>query len=279
MKEMIACPACSERQTQKIKAWRLSGKQARAYACPDCGLFFVHPQPPREALDAYYAQDGGWQSSRPERLMKPSQVRKKGAAPTLMAALDVYFQASAPTAGSRMFDFGCGTGIWLNSFQDQGWDTFGLEPSSNDAFVRHKRLEAIPSEPEFDFVLAYHVLEHLPRPFDTMKALAQAIRPGGHFLLSVPRLDTIDIHRRLDYCLHPRHHIVGFTEACLRGLLARAGLGVIATFHELDGRFSKGDPVRLRLLARKGVPPGAPADRVAALKHVVSTIEALRQDA
>ena len=278
--EMVECPACSTSHARAVKEWLLSGRQARAFGCPDCGLLFAHPQPPQDELSAYYAPDGGWQASRAEKSATPLRTpTKKGAARALMAALDLHFPASRPPAGSRMFDFGCGTGAWLNSFQDHGWETAGLEPSSDAAFARHRRLQSIPSESEFDLVLAYHVLEHLPRPLDTMKTLARAIRPGGYLFASVPRLDTIGVHRQLDYCLHPRHHIVGFTEACLRGLLAKADLGVVAAFHELDDRFSKGEPVRLRLLARKGATSAITSDPAEALKRVIEAIVGLKQPA
>jgi SAM-dependent methyltransferase len=270
MKQPIPCPACDGTRTEIIKPWRLSKKAARAVACLDCGLLFVNPQPDPKALDAYYAPDGGWQQSRPDKVRKPAATRTKGAAPAMLAALDRYFPASNPPAGARVFDFGCGPGTWLNSFHDRGWATFGLEPCSDEAFVRHARLDAIPTEPQFDLVIAYHVLEHLPRPLDTLRELAHTIVPGGHCFISVPRIDTLAVHGEVDYALHPSHHIVAFTESCLRGLLARAGLEVVATFHELDAVFSKGVPVRMRLLARKTIAaPPLEADPAAALKAVI----------
>jgi 2-polyprenyl-3-methyl-5-hydroxy-6-metoxy-1,4-benzoquinol methylase len=271
------CPGCTARDLESFKQWRLSGKQARVWGCRTCGLLFVHPQPRPEELSAYYAPDGGWQASRPEKPSKPAQARKKGAASALFEALDRYLPTTTPPAGARVFDFGCGQGSWLNSFQDHGWETFGLEPSDDSAFIRHRRLDAIPSAAEFDLVLAYHVMEHLPRPLETLQELADAIRPGGHLLVSVPRLDTLAVHRQADYCLHPRHHIVGFTEACLRELMARAGLGVVATFHELDARFSKGEPVRLRMLARKGAAPVPEPDPAASWKPVIDAYVAIRE--
>ncbi len=278
MTEGIECAACSGRNLQHVEQWRVSGKQHKAIACQDCGLLFVHPQPSPEMLNEYYAPEGGWQASRTEKSPKSPQTRTKGAAPAMLAALDPYFAASRPAAGASVFDFGCGPGTWLNSFQDYGWETFGLEPCSHDAFVRHKRLTDIPAEPQFDLVLAYHVLEHLPRPLDTLRQLAQAIRPNGHCFISVPRIDTLAVHRQIDYCLHPRHHIVGFTETCLRGLLARAGLEVLATFHDLDERFSKGVPVRMRLLARKtALPVPVEPNAASALKPVIEAFVAIHQ--
>jgi SAM-dependent methyltransferase len=260
-----------------VKEWRL-GKDHRAVACLECGLLFVDPQPPPDVLDAYYAPEGGWQASREEK-SKPARSRTKGAAPAMFAALDRHFPASTPRPGARVFDFGCGSGTWLNSFHDHGWDTSGLEPCSHEAFVRHKRLTEIPTDGRFDLVIAYHVLEHLPRPVDTLRELAQALRPGGHCLVSVPRLDRLSVHGDFKYCLHRRNHIVAFTEACLRGLFARAGMGVVAALHDLDERFSQGRPIRMRLLAQKGATAAVDPDPAAALTPVIEAYVRLRQEA
>jgi SAM-dependent methyltransferase len=278
MAREVTCPACHASRVEIIKPWRL-GRGHYAVACCDCGLLFVNPLPAQEVLDAYYAPDGGWQASRDSSSPHPPQTRtKKGGAPALFAALDQFFPASTPTAGARVFDFGCGPGTWLNSFQDHGWDTYGLEPASDVAFVRHKRLLTIPSQPQFDLVIVYHVLEHLPRPLETLRELAQAIVPGGYCMVGVPRLDTLAIHGDIKYCLHRRNHIMAFTEACLRGLLARANLETVAAFHHLDEKFSKGVPIRMRLLARKttATPPLEP-DPATALKPVIEAFLTLRK--
>jgi SAM-dependent methyltransferase len=229
-------------------------------------------------LHEYYAPDGGWQASRTPKGAAP-QTKTKGGALGTLAVLDRYFAASRPAPGARVLDFGCGTGTWLNSFQDHGWDTFGVEPSSDAAFARHQRLSTIPSEPQFDLVIAYHVLEHLPRPLDALRQLSRAMRPHAHCFVSVPRLDTLAVHRQVDYCLHPRNHIVGFTEACLRGLLARASLGVVAVLYELDHILGTGEPLRLRMLARKTGAPDAEPDPAAALRPVIEAFVAVNRSA
>jgi SAM-dependent methyltransferase len=278
----ILCPACTTDRTNVLEEWPLSGKKARAVMCRECGLLFVDPQPPQAVLDAYYAPDGGWQQSRrPDSSSQPPAKSKRGSAALLFRALDEYFPATAARPGARVFDFGCGPGSWLNAFEESGWETYGLEPSTSVAFPRHTRLEAIPTEPRFDLVFVYHVFEHLPHPLDTIRQLAGSILPGGYLFTSVPRLDTLAVHTEADYCLHPTHHIAGYTEACLRGLLARAGLATVATFHELDDRFTKGVPLRLRLLARKSaeampIPTPLPPDPAAALTPVIEAFMALR---
>lgn len=236
------------------------------------------PATARDALDTYYARDGKYRAKRAAKEVG-AQTRTKGGAPALFAALDRYFPASHPPAGARVIDFGCGTGTWLNSFQDHGWETFGIEPSSDAAFVRHSRLEAVPADAQFDLAIVYHVLEHLPAPLDTLRSLAAALRPGGHCLVSVPRVDTIAIHQDLGYCLQSGTHIVAFTEACLRGLVGRAGMAPVAALHDLDTALTKGAPTRLRLLARKTDSPGGEHNAGAALRPIVDAVARLVKSA
>ncbi|MGH7555901.1 MAG: class I SAM-dependent methyltransferase [Longimicrobiales bacterium] len=243
-------------------------------ACRACGVLFTYPPPSPEVLQRFYGSEGEWQSARAAARAK-AQTKTKRGAPALMALLDRYFPATRPRAGARVFDFGCGNGAWLNSFQDYGWMTYGLEPSSDAAFARHERVTNVPTDTRFDLVIVWHVLEHLPRPVDTLRALAAAMAPGGYCLVCVPRVDTLAVHRDLPYILQPRSHIVAYTEACLRGLMASCGLETVTALHELDEVFSKGAPLRLRLLAQKGRPPGAHPSPSAALTPVLDAVAAL----
>jgi SAM-dependent methyltransferase len=223
-------------------------------------------------LDAYYAPDGHWRAGRSDRETANAQTRDKGrAGRAVLTLLDRYM----PPERRTVLDFGCGTGSWLNTLQDNGWETFGIEPSSHAAFVRHQRLRDIPADGRFDLVIAYHVLEHLPRPLETLRLLAGAVRTGGFCFVSVPRLDTVLEHQDPRYCLYPPHHIVAFTEACLRGLLARAGFEVVDALHDLDGLFTNGRPLRLRLLARKVASEVSYPDPALALKSVLAGVPVL----
>jgi SAM-dependent methyltransferase len=256
-----------------VDGWVI-GRGHTAMACRACGILFTYPTPPLEELQRFYDSEGEWQSAREAKRAK-AQTKTKRGAPALLSLLDRYFPATRPRAGSRVFDFGCGLGVWLNSFQDHGWITSGLEPSTDVAFVRHERLTSVPPDPRFDLVIVWHVLEHLPRPLDTLRSLAATIVQGGYCLVSVPRVDTLAVHRDLSYILQPRAHIAAYTEDCLRGLLQSCGLETVTALHELDEVFSKGAPVRLRLLAQKGGPASVGPSPSAALTRVLDAVEAL----
>ena len=244
-----------------------------AVACDECGLLFVHPQPTQEELAAHYAPGGKWQIKKQRPVNPAIEALLSAAHLVALSTFDRHFRASEPATGSQVMDYGCGSGGWLNTFQDHGWETCGIEPSTNAAFVRHSRLAAVPADERFDFVIAHHVLEHLGRPLDTLRELERALKPGGHCLVSVPRIDTLDVHRDVGYCLQSRTHIVGFTQACLTGLLARVGLGLVEALHELDVALTSGRPSSLRLLARKGAPTMLKGDPIAALQRVVELVE------
>jgi SAM-dependent methyltransferase len=262
------CPACGGSRVFVIERWPL-GKRHVACGCYDCGLVFVHPFATPEELQAFYAPGGRWSTVHGDDRVP----KKRGAGRALMNALDQYFPASQPADGASVLDFGCGAGAWLNEFQDRGWTTYGIEPSTDLPFERHRRLVEIPDEPQFDMFIAYHVLEHLPQPLDTLQRLAGALRDGGYCFLSVPRVDSLAAHGKIHYCLQRHNHIVAFTEACLRGLLARAGIQTLAVLDCLDRPDTPSR--RIRLLGRKTVVTVPMPDVSGALRKVVHDVDLL----
>jgi SAM-dependent methyltransferase len=141
----------------------------------------------------------------------------------------------------------------LNRLQALGWTTFGIEPAVKSAFPRHHELLEPPGEPTFQLVTLHHVLEHLPDPLNVLQALSRSLADGGILYISVPRLDTLPIHRDLHYCLNPQAHIVSYTRDCLVTLCHMAGLVAVAQPESaaLDDLLTQGEPRRLRVFARK----------------------------
>ena len=272
------CPACSGSRLRLLEPISLyhSKHESRtgfATGCEDCGLLFVNPPPDPESLKAFYSPEGTWGSSherRNEALERRARRalagyrkinQRRRARHVLLEALDAVAPIFTPPTDARALDFGCGDGKLLNGLQEEGWQTYGIEPSSDVAFLRHHRLEDLPAEPSFDLVILHHVLEHVARPLDLLQRLAGAMRAGGALFISVPRLDTLPHHGDFSYAINGRTHIVSFTEDCLRELLRRSGLEMVATLSdsELDAQLSDGKPLRLRVVALNSgrLPPRA----------------------
>jgi SAM-dependent methyltransferase len=235
--------------------------------CGACGLLFVNPLPTAGQLEKYYSEHGTWAERQSERLktLEPAKAgphedpKSAGPGPRrpdlLMSALEPHVpQLASP---GKVLDFGCGDGKFLNRLKARGWETYGIEPSSDAAFRKHRRLTDVPADQSFDFVVLNHVLEHVLDPLEVLQRLAGSLRDGGVLFVSTPRLDTLPQHRDLKYCLSGHRHVVSFSERCLRGLLARAGFDTIARIdaRELDEAFTAGQPLRLRLVAARTSQP------------------------
>jgi SAM-dependent methyltransferase len=264
--EASACPACRSSRIRLLDVFsipRTPERRRLAFisGCRSCGLLFVNPLPTTRQLKKYYSEQGTWATLKDERVKEGKSREPRPRRPDLLlSALERHVPQLASGAG-RVLDFGCGDGKFLNRLKARGWQTYGIEPSSDAAFREHCRLTDVPQDRSFDFVVLNHVLEHLRDPLDTLQRLAGSLRDGGILFLSTPRLDTLPQHRDLKYCLSGHRHVVSFSETCLRGLLARAGFETLARIdsQELDDAFTGGQPLRLRLVAaRTSHPPGLP---------------------
>ena len=264
--EAAACPACRSSRIRMLDVFsipRTPERRRLAFisGCKACGVLFVNPLPTARQLQKYYSEQGTWVERQSGRVKEPKRVTAGPRRPDqLMSALEPH----APRLASpgKVLDFGCGDGKFLNRMKARGWDTYGIEPSTDAAFRKHHRLLEVPQDGSFDFVVLNHVLEHLLDPLNTLQQLARSLRDGGILFVSTPRLDTLPLHRDLKYCLSGHRHVVSFSETCLRGLLARAGLATIARIDAtaLDEAFTAGQPLRLRLVAARTVrPPALPS--------------------
>ena len=269
--EASACPGCGSRRLALLDVIHISrGTKGRRVSfltgCEDCGLLFTNPIPTEEQLERYYADEGPYRTHKVEvaharRLERKTRSRETQRAPRardlLLESLAPYVAVHEPPPGAKVLDFGCGDGKFLNWLQDRGWETYGIEPSTSVAFLRHRRLTSPPQDASIDLAILHHVLEHVPDPLGVLRQLAGALRDGGVLFISLPRLDTLPQHGNFRYCIDGRKHLICLSEACLTGLLARAGLATTARLdaQELDDALTEGQPLRLRLVATRTTVP------------------------
>jgi len=103
-------------------------------------------------------------------------------------------------AGKKVLDVGCGGGILAESMARGGAHVTGIDLSEkalrvaqmhlgiSKLEVSYQRAEveafAAAHAGEFDAVTCMELLEHVPDPASTVRACAQALRPGGHAFFS-----------------------------------------------------------------------------------------------
>jgi SAM-dependent methyltransferase len=77
----------------------------------------------------------------------------------------------------------------------------------------------------FDVAVAWHVLEHLAQPRDTLTGVRAALRPGGRLLLELPNIASLRARRQGEdwYGMEPAHHVAHYSPQALDALLRTAG--------------------------------------------------------
>jgi glycosyltransferase involved in cell wall biosynthesis len=108
-------------------------------------------------------------------------------------ALILEMMADQPPA--KVLDIGCSGGRLAAFMREAGHHVTGVDyievPGVRDrvdVFHQADLSTGIPPEVGigFDVVVAGDIIEHLPRPTETMKEIRRVLRPGGQVLLSVP---------------------------------------------------------------------------------------------
>jgi SAM-dependent methyltransferase len=141
-------------------------------------------------------------------------------------------------SGASALDVGCGSGWLMKKLQEEGWITYGIEPSAEAAAraralterpVLEGTLPGVELKPEsFDFVSFWHVLEHVPSPLATLQQVYECLVPGGCLLIVVPNFASME--RRLAgskwFGLDLPRHLYQFEPRSIERLLKHAGFDV-----------------------------------------------------
>ena len=233
--------------------------------CERCHLGFVHPVPPEDVLACFYtgeyayyqgagrhpaSEAGSWKYRiarlRYLPLTAPSLLHRLasvlGALAERLSRRTVTFTLGLPLSlpeGSRILDYGYGSGAWLQSMRLLGYSRLlGYDIAAN-AHRRHELeaqgIQVIPpgelslvSAGSLDCVRLEHVFEHLADPLPVLRSLLRVLRPEGILVMNFPgiypwlKIDDLESPAYLPHLqlpIHLAHHSVESS----RGLLQAAG--------------------------------------------------------
>lgn len=105
-----------------------------------------------------------------------------------------------PPAGTRLLELGAGDGDFLDLAREHGLATTGLEISRESARAASERghsmrvgsaEEPLPGDEQFDLIVAWDLLEHLPSPRQCLAMAYQALAPHGTLLIATPRMGSV----------------------------------------------------------------------------------------
>jgi SAM-dependent methyltransferase len=145
---------------------------------------------------------------------------------------------------ARILDIGCSGGLLADRLRADGHFVVGVDREEvvgvrkrTDKFFVADLGDGIPVEvgAGYDIIIAGDVVEHLPRPRDTLREMALRLRPGGEVLLSVPNFGHWYPRLRVSLGLFgydrlgilDETHLRFFTRSTLRRLVRSAGFDIL----------------------------------------------------
>ena len=220
--ETVACNLCgSTRYTALYRMPDRRGYQSGIFTvveCNQCGLGFVNPRPPFEAMGKYYPKeyyDEEFVQNRAHHLRRYAREAR-------------YLRPMERKPGPKsLLDVGCANGDFPRFMRARGWQVEGVEISTSsrpitDFHVYPQPLPDIPvNRPVYDAVTAWAVLEHVHDPMAYFRKASQVTRAGGVFVFQVPNFNSL-----ASRCLFledvPRH-LYFFSQKTVRRYLEETG--------------------------------------------------------
>lgn len=174
-------------------------------------LLVTSPQPQIDALHKYYESDAYISHTDAKKTLfdKVYQFVKKYSLNRKVSLINKL----APSKGS-LLDIGAGTGDFLFTAKNDGWNVFGVEPNqSAKELAKTKTIDLISStknlkEDSFDVISMWHVLEHVSDLEFQIKELNRLVKKGGHVIIAVPNFKSFDaLHYKSNWAAFdvPRH--------------------------------------------------------------------------
>jgi 2-polyprenyl-3-methyl-5-hydroxy-6-metoxy-1,4-benzoquinol methylase len=201
------------------------GRFGRIVECVSCGIVYMNPRPHHLAVqDAYGDVED-------ERYVE----EEEGRVATFSESLG---HVRRYASSGRLLDVGCHVGTFIALAEQAGFEVAGVEPSRWAARRAGQRVrgpvhvgvvEDTPlPEGTYDVVTMWDVIEHLPDPSSTLRAVHSALRPGGVFAITTMDVEALFpriVGRRWPWYM--QMHLVYFSRRTLGELLRRSGFEIV----------------------------------------------------
>ena len=217
----------------------LTGKPGRFsfVTCEQCGLVFQNPRVSIDRIRDYYDADYIAHRRTNWGLLAGAFERAMNQLDRAKARIVAEYVTLGPE--SAVLDVGCGVGTFLRHVREQhGSAVSGVDFKDLSAHPAlggtefHCGLfyQAALADRRFDLVTMWHFLEHDYDPIRSLRTARRVLKPGGHLVIEVPRLDSMTFRlfgRRWPGLQAPQHTVL-FDRAHLLRFVEQSGLELVA---------------------------------------------------
>ena len=178
-----------------VTDYSVSKETFELYYDQELDMLITSPQPSLENLGRYYESNDYISHTDSKRsIFEKAYHFVKGIA--LKNKLNLINNCSS--SKGYLLDIGAGTGDFLLTAKQNGWNTIGVEPSEKAkgiAIGKGIKFSNSTNELEsnsFDVITMWHVLEHVPNLDLQIKELKRLIKPNGTIIIAVPNFKSYD---------------------------------------------------------------------------------------
>ena len=185
----------SKKHFLTVKDHSVSKEIFELYHDETLDMLITSPQPDLENLGKYYESEDYISHTDNKRSLfeKAYHVVKNIALKNKLNLIN-----KQQSQKGKILDIGAGTGDFLLTAKNDGWETVGVEPSDRAKEIAKKKgisfVEQI-SELEnhsFDVITMWHVLEHVPDLQLQIQELKRLLKPTGTLIIAVPNFKSYD---------------------------------------------------------------------------------------
>jgi 2-polyprenyl-3-methyl-5-hydroxy-6-metoxy-1,4-benzoquinol methylase len=234
-----SCPVCSSTAIDPLitlNDYSISKEQFTIWQCADCTLRFTQDVPDEASIGSYYQSEDYISHSNTQKgfINKAYQIVRSRTLKQKARLIKSYTKEKG-----TILDIGAGTGAFLNTMQQQGWNVSGIEPDAGAREHAKKLFDLQLQEPNtlkdfppsnFDAITMWHVLEHVHQLHPYVERLKEMIKQDGRIFIAVPNYTSLDAQLYGNYWAGydvPRH-LYHFSPQSMHKLMELHGLKIIA---------------------------------------------------
>jgi 2-polyprenyl-3-methyl-5-hydroxy-6-metoxy-1,4-benzoquinol methylase len=239
MIRVTECPVCQANSFSKFlncKDYTVSHETFQLILCQQCSLVITSPRPEAHELSKYYLSDA-YISHANKSANLIDYVYKISRIFTLKWKYNLLTKyANLDKSRTRILDFGCGTGSFLQECEKHKIRVAGIEPSEIARQQAQARIDGhIASDIEslqgtFEVITLWHVLEHVEQLNETIVKLKHRLQENGTMFIAVPNPESPDAKKYQEHWAGydvPRH-LWHFPKRAMEQFLKKHNLKSIA---------------------------------------------------
>ena len=202
MVHFSVCPACHKNEISaefNAKDNTVTPESFSIWSCSYCHTKFTQDVAGEKEIGKYY-QSENYISHSDTKKGLVNFLYHKVRQFTLVGKRKLIYNETRNPKGNHL-DIGCGTGAFINTMKQSGWNVTGLEPDpsaaekASDLYgIKPKPSEELfhLAESNYDAITMWHVLEHVHRLDDYVSQCKKLLKSTGVLIVAVPNHTSYD---------------------------------------------------------------------------------------